>query len=416
MSRIVADILFSSIIGDAAGYSFNGMKKNHIKAVFKEISGYTDPAPGLKGNMQRWRKPGLYSSISQNILITAACVDRRGLNLSEYVNTVQNSPDVSGAEYGIFRDPGPAEKNFISRVRAGENEGHHFSLSCSRILPPVLSILLVKNEDEHLITAVKYISLYTKSSTTIACSAILLQLIKDLIEVKDRQILKTALISAEKTRDRIIKNQQKIFESGHNPDYIIEDSESLLKLFKNLNSSGNPAEYEKMICSAADKKKTNEITRGSVNLPETILPMAVVLSDLCPEPEEIFNIAVQEGGASSPLAALSAAITTASRGIHIPETFSDSLVNKRKINTIIDLIAEDKNRDLIIQEIFNTEPGLTAKESEEHKARNKNIPAAKEKKKKTGRDIESELSRHVVESWTKVDKAKWKKERKKEKS
>ncbi len=60
MKGEVSDIILAAITGDAAGYTLNGMKKNHIKAVFREISGYIDPAPGLKNNMQRWKKPGLY--------------------------------------------------------------------------------------------------------------------------------------------------------------------------------------------------------------------------------------------------------------------------------------------------------------------------------------------------------------------
>jgi len=417
MNRTVAEILYSAIIGDAAGYTFNGMKKNHIKAVFKDINGYTDPAPGLKDNMQKWKKPGLYSSISQNILLTAACTDKRGLNLAEYIKAVKNSPEVSGAESGIFRDPGITEKNFLFRVQSGEDAGHSFNLPCSRLLPPVLSLLLIKNENEHLISVVKLISLYTKSSSTIACSILLLQLIKDLIAIKETGIIQTALISSEKSGNEIILNQQKIFDTGHNPDYIIKESESLQDLFKNLITAKNHEEYEKIICAHADKKKTKEITRASINLPETILPMAIILSDICSDPEKIFNTASREGGASSPLTSLAAAITASRYGFNIPETLINTLVNKKRISSMIQLIADDKNRSSIITEIYNTEPNLTAKEIEEYKAKNKNIPVTKEnKKKKTGRDFEAELSKHVVESWTKIDKAKWKKERKKENS
>ncbi len=283
MNRTVADILFSAIIGDAAGYTFNGMKKNHIKAVFRDITGYTDPAPALKDNMQRWKKPGLYSSITQNLLLTAACTDKRGFHPDEFIKAVKNSTDLSGVESGIFRDPGEAERNFIFRVKNDENKAHPYTLPCSRLLPPVLSFLLVKNENEHLISAVKYIQLFTKSSSTIACSIFLLQLIRDLIDEKNdnnRKILHTALISAEKAKNDIIANQNRIFDSGLNPDYITAEADSLSELFKELTSSKNSGDYEKIICRHADKKKTGTITRGSVNLPETILPMAVMLSEL----------------------------------------------------------------------------------------------------------------------------------------
>ena len=79
----------------------------------------------------------------------------------------------------------------------------------------------------------------------------------------------------------------------------------------------------KLYAHTADKKMTNTITRGSVNLPETILPMAVVLSDQCSDPERIFNIAAQEGGSASSLTSLSAAISAAFHGIHIPENLNE---------------------------------------------------------------------------------------------
>jgi hypothetical protein len=348
-----------------------------------------------------------------------ACTDKRSFHDDEFIKAVKNSPDVSGVESGIFRDPGEAEKNFIFRVKNDENTSHHFTIPCSRLLTPVLSLLLVKNENEHVISAVKYIQLFTKSSSTIACSILLLQLIKDLIAEKNDnnlKILHTALISAEKAKNDIISNQNRIFDSGLNPDYIITEADSLIELFKELANNKNNPDYEKIICMRADKKKTGTITRGSVNLPDTILPMAVILSDLCTVPENIFNIAVREGGASSSLTSISAAITAAFYGVHIPDVLTDTLVNKKRISAIIDQVAEDKNRASIITEIYATEPGLTAKEYEEYKAKNKNIPLTKEKKKKSRGEIESELTKHVVESWTKLDKAKWKKERKKDNS
>ncbi len=412
MNRTIADILFSAIIGDAAGYTLNGMKKNHIKAVFRDITGFTDPVPALKDSMQKWRKPGLYSSISQNILITAACTDRKGLNLNEFIKAVKNSPEVPGTEYGIFRDAGDVEKNFILNIKSGSSTGPNYMAPCSRLLPPALSLLLIQNEKELLISAVKYITLFTRSSSTIACSILLLYLVKNLIAEKDRTILQTALFSARNLKNEITLNQMRIFDTGLNPDYIMSESDYLLELFSELSREKNTAEFETIICSFADKKNTNTITRGSVNLPETILPMAVVISDQCSDPENIFSLAAREGGAASSLTSLAAAISAACYGIHIPENLARELANKKKISAIIDQIASDKERASIINEIYNNEPGLTIKEMEEYRAKNKNISTPREKKRKTRGEIESELSKHVVEKWTKLDKAKWKKERK----
>ena len=416
MNRTIADILFSAIIGDAAGYTLNGMKKNHIHAVFRDLSGYINPEPGLKNNMHKWKKAGLYSSISQNILITAACTDNKNINLNEFINAIKNAPEIPGIEYGIFRDPGDAEKNFILHTKKNETWTNNFDHPCSRILPPVSALLLIKNEKNYLTSVLNYISLFTKNRSTIACSLFLIHFLNDIIQDRGQSILETANLSAEKTESIINSNQNIIFNSGINPDYILSEIISIRELLREFKNCSDIDNCEKAICSNAGKKYSYKITRAGVNLPETILPMAIVLSNSCSDPEKIFNMAMSEGGASSPLTSLSASITTAFHGLNIPENLLNNLINKKKIFAYIDQIGEDKNRDSIIPELYNTESGLTIKEYEEYKAKTKNLKITKSKNKNKGqREIESGLSKHIVESWTKIDKAKWKKERNKEK-
>ena len=415
MNGIIADIIFSSIIGDAAGYTLNGMKKNHIKAVFKEISGYVDPLPALKNNMHRWRKPGLYSSISQNILITAASVDRKGLNFDKYTDSVRNALDICEAEFGIFRDSGDAEKNFFNWIKTGKRTELQYINPCSRPLPAVIPLLFINDEKVRFITVINYISLFTRNSTTIVSSILLIKIIKEAIEKRGSSILEIAFHSAGLVKDELIEHQDIIFNAGYNPDNLISDSDNYLKLFKELFYCKDHALYEKIICDYADKRSTNKVTRGSINLPDTILPMGVILSDLCSDPEKIYKIAAEEGGSASSLAAVSSAITSAFYGLNIPEEYLNSLINKKRIKSIIGLLTDDKNRSLIFDEIADAEPKLTDKELEEFRAKNKGIVVVK-KKKRERKDIESELSKHIVESWTKLDKAKWKKERKRDKS
>ncbi|MCL1864679.1 MAG: ADP-ribosylglycohydrolase family protein [Spirochaetes bacterium] len=414
MDRIIADIIFSSIIGDAAGYTLNGMKKNHINAVFKEINGYVDPSPALKNNMYRWKKAGLYSSISQNILITAACVERNGLNFDKYTGSVQKALDICESEFGIFRDPGEAEKNFFNRIKNGKNEIRQYINPCSRPLPLVIPLLFIKNEQVRFITVINYISLFTRNSSTIVGSILFVEMLKNLIKREGNDILEIALNSAELVKNRLIYYQDIIFSTGYNPDYLILDSDNYFKLFKELYESKDPALYEKIICDYAEKRSTNRITRANINLPDTILPMGVILSKICSDPAKIYKTGAMEGGSASSLTAVSSAVTAAFYGQSIPEEYLNSLINKKRIKNIIDLLTDDKNRDLIIDEIINGEPKLTNKELEEFRAKNKGIAVANKKKRKRA-DIESEMSKHIVESWTKLDKAKWKKDRKRDK-
>jgi ADP-ribosylglycohydrolase len=414
MTTAIADILYSAIIGDAVGYTLNGMKKNHIKAIFRDFSTYINPEPGLKNNMYKWKKAGLYSSISQNIMIISACIDKKNFNVKNYINAFKKNPEIPGSDYGIFRDPGEAEKNFILTIKDSEIKINKFDRPCSRILPPIAAFLLIKNESDYIHSVLKYITLFTKNSSTLAYSLFYIYFLYNILEKRGHSILETACNSAGITKNIIKNNQVVIFNSGINPDYILSEIMSIHVLFRKLKTISDIETCEKIICSEAEKKYNQRITRASINLPDTILPMSIVLSNSCPEPAGIFTMAVSEGGASSSLTSLSASITTAFQGKNIPEKLLHDLINKKKISMFIENIAGDKNRESIITDLYNSESGLTIKELEEFKAKTKNLNLAKhQKKKKPKIDVDSHLSRHIVESWTKLDKAKWKKERNK---
>ena len=108
---------------------------------------------------------------------------------------------------------------------------------------------------------------------------------------------------------------------------------SISELLRKLKSFSDIENCEREICANAEKKYPYKITRAAINLPETILPMAIILSNSCSDPEKIFSMAMSEGGASSPLTSLSASITTAFHGLNIPENLLNNLINKKKIFT-----------------------------------------------------------------------------------
>ncbi|RPI89409.1 MAG: ADP-ribosylglycohydrolase family protein, partial [Spirochaetales bacterium] len=58
-------ILLGALTGDALCTPLEGLSAGHIRSVLGHIGDYADPEPALKGKMDRWRKPALYSSLSQ---------------------------------------------------------------------------------------------------------------------------------------------------------------------------------------------------------------------------------------------------------------------------------------------------------------------------------------------------------------
>ncbi len=292
-----------------------------------------------------------------------------------------------------------------------------FDYPCSRLLPASIPFLMIKIYEERTLAAIKYISLFTDNTMTQASSLLLLKIIEYLLSDKEKNILETAFSSAESLKNELQDMQGKIFSTGHNPDYIISSTDALTSIFSELSRSRGGDNYEEIICRHASKNYGRDISRGSVNLPDTVLPMAVVLSDRYSEPDMLFEMALREGGASSSIVSLAFALSAAYYGNEMPANLTRDMANKKRIHTLVDLAGDDKNRLSVINEIYTSEQGLTVKEIEEHRAKNRNLPQKTDnKKKKTRADIESELSRHVVESWTKLDKAKWKKERKRDNS
>lgn len=412
MKNSIEDIIYSAIIGDASGYTLGGMKSAHIKAVFKDEEGYPDPAPALKGNMDRWRKPGLYSSITQFMLIAAASVEKNNFRTDRFMEAIKKAPEHPEGEFSFFREPGQAEQFLISSGRTEKKESIvPFTRSCARILPISIPLLLINNEKSLLCDTLKFVSLFTSDATTASHAFIFLRILKDLSLAEGRGgFSECAVESARKAEEVISETQHGIFDCGYNPDYILEEAGTFVKLIQRVLAVSDHEKAEKIICETANVRLKTPVTRGSVNLPETVLPFALSLSGLTVPHSAIFHAASREGGVASSLASVSAALTTAFYGMNIPDKLKEEIANKKKIAHIIELLTSTGERGEIIRILYDSEPGLTSKEMEEYRARNKKEPK-KPGPPKNRKDVESELTKHVVESWTKIDKAKWRKER-----
>jgi len=412
MNNSINDIIFSAIIGDASGYTLNGMKSAHIKAVFKDMPGYLDPEPALKNSMEKWRKPGLYSSITQFMFIVSASIERNVFRTDRFIEAVKKAPELSESEFSFFREPGLAEQSFISSVRGDKKgQGIPFVFSCSRLLPVSIPLLMTENENVLLDSVLRLISLFKADAATAAHSYIFLKILKELSVTESRGSFFDCVAGAARDGfDFLEGNQHRIFDCGYNPDTLLEEIRIFIGLLDKIIAIKDIGKAEKIICETANMRLKSPVSRGSVNLPQTVFPFAVMLSNLTMPHNAVFHTASREGGAASPLASISAALTTAFYGLDIPESLKAGLANKKKVSGMIDALSLKNFRNEIIDILYESEPGLTSKEIEEYRARNKKEPKKQAPQKKR-RDIESEMTKHIVESWTKIDKAKWKKER-----
>lgn len=124
-------IIIGAAIGDALCSPLDGLGPGHIRSIFGRVREYLDPAPALKGRLDRWKKPALYTSISQTImLILISAREDGGPDMDRFLRSLEDNPPVEGNLYGAFRHPGPAERILIEkRVRGPEASP---SFSCAR--------------------------------------------------------------------------------------------------------------------------------------------------------------------------------------------------------------------------------------------------------------------------------------------
>lgn len=406
-------ILKGIITGDAAGYTLNGLKKAHINAVFRDLSGFTDAAPALKHGMEKWRKPGLYSSISQFMLLAGACTEGRFFNAEKFRETVKNAPELSDLDYSYFRDPGTAEKYFISNAGAVQAHQHGFDLPCARIIPVTLPLLMLRmNGDDLIIPVFRFVSMFTSDISTAISSALLVHMVDGINPESGLSLFESAIASSASIAAYVEENQHQMFDLGYNPDYVINDAQYINTIIRKISRSESIAACEQVIINEINKRLKTPVTRGSVNLPFTVFPFALSIAAYTPDHHDVFIAAAAEGGASSALTSIAGALTCATHGDCIPGELEEGLINRKRIISMVSDIAAGKNRDQIIIELASQESSLTKKEHEEFLAKNRKSVRKKSSgsEKKPGKP-EDALSKHIVESWTKIDKAKWKKEK-----
>jgi hypothetical protein len=207
-----------------------------------------------------------------------------------------------------------------------------------------------------------------------------------------------------------------LFTLGFNPDNVFNSVERYNKVFAAL-APGIPLRAaESTIIDAANQFMKTPASRATVNNPLFLLPFAwhIAASHINDPGSALFS-ALREGGHTASLCMLTGIFCGA---LHrsaewIPEALISALVNKTRILTLGQAILTGKKYKDDISAFIESEHALTQKSLEEYNSRLRHYKP-KSKKPKSRSDQERELSHHVVESWTKLDKAKWKKQRKKQ--
>ncbi|MGL4369933.1 MAG: hypothetical protein ACRCUT_09730, partial [Spirochaetota bacterium] len=127
-------------------------------------------------------------------------------------------------------------------------------------------------------------------------------------------------------------------------------------------------------------------------------------------PETCLLSCAAEGGSSGILCSCAGMIAGAFYGSPAAAPLFGAMINHKQISALISRAAAGSGSRRDAAAFINAEISLTAKETDEREARLKHCKTKTPARKKERRDETQAMTRHVVESWTKIDKARWKKE------
>jgi hypothetical protein len=414
----IKEMLLAAVIGDALGTPFDGLTKGHLSAVFGRIDGYTDPEPALRHHMENWKKPALYSSLSQFLLIMVMSVRENRRNLSGgIISSFEKAMASGNRESGIFRHTGKAEKMLFMRLGNPDEvrELRSPSPACTRV-PVMVAAAAAASGHLSLPELLSMTGIFTAHVDTAAAALVLYRTLWAVMGeggTRSGNPVDIALQAAESAREDFVKNPASAFNAGINPDTLVASLERYGAVFSALAGARDRDAAERAIITIVNTTLKTPVTRATVNNPLCLVPYAVFISASAGDTSEALLSAAMEGGSTAPLCALTGALAGAGggTGMSAAELLSN-LINRKKIIALTDGIAGGSLPASALREFIEAEVSLSAKEDDERAARLKHA-TVKQKTKPSRRDLEEKLARHAVESWTKLDKARWKKEKKK---
>ncbi len=394
----LTQVLHGIIIADALASPLDNLSAEHIRNIFGSIRDYTDPTPALKHKLHLWKKPGMYTALSQYCIILSAINSHQNIfNYKQVSDFIFSFGDSSR----IFRHP----QGFLQQLNLAYDAPTVESMVC---IPTLL--FLQKHHPESIIN---FILTHNKNAATFVASVFLYTLLEDIIQRQllslDSSLLYTA---ATNTVEFTHHYSSVIFSNGGNPHNVIEAAQDLSTMIKNLPLAIDELSFIQYCVPFANKWSKNIYTRLNVNHPFALLSLALYCISTIEKESLLFSTA-NKGGKVSLLVPLVALIATTLYGYAIiPQILIQNLINKKRITRFLELLQHNSLSMDFLYEFFQNEEKMTLKEHEELESKLKHVAI---KTKKKAEDKFNNMTHLVVESWTKLDKAKWKKERRKRK-
>ena len=413
MNEQAYSILMGILIGDAVGYPVDSLGKGHIRSTLGALSGFADPAGALKGHIERWRKPGLLSASGQLLLCAAAAARGRELSAASCASLIASNGEGGAAGTGPFRTTSRLLRVFLSNAYGREVAA---GPSASAAVLPVCAggaVTVAVNRTLDGGECLSFAAGFGADADSAIASELLGRVLAACVNGAGFPDLTVFSRTGEELAVWCAENEPLLFSAGFNPVAAVSSARELAAIFRSLEECSSAEAGEKLIVEAVNRRLKTPVTRATVDHPFAVLPYAALLAGLYRGvPSTALFRAGEEGGASSALCALVGAfICSEADPLELYGPLFQSLVNRRELVSCAEKIASGTFAPREIAAFLSSESALSSKENEEREARMKHGKVSAPPKKKDRREQERSLTRHVVESWTKADKARWKKER-----
>jgi len=407
----IESILMGLAYGDALGSLFDGMSRGHVDSHFRTLTGFPDTFDALKGHYDRWRKPGLYGGLTQLTLLASILGCERPGDPFRLADFIVEKGRVVDATTGIYRAPGRfLEEYLVTLFRGGTGELTGLDHLSATVVPVAaggflpLSVYAPPSPVD-LIAYARAMGADIFGSVGSALFSLILH--RGMAVDTGGNIIGDCVIEAERLVDDMTSLQPQLFGKGVNPDRAVATARIFADIFRDIEAVGDAEEAERIIVKHLCGMTKSPVTRATIDHPCAILPFAAIIAS-SGDAASLYQ-AARFGGNTMALCALTGMYAGAFCDGFPPE-IEEGLVNRKGIADIIGRIAKGEADTGDAGDFFIREIPLSSKENDERNARLRHVKIP-EKKKRTSSERESALTRHVVESWTKTDKARWRKER-----
>ncbi len=404
MTNAVTGALMGAAVGDALGSCVDGAKAGMIKNACRTLSDYIDPAEIFgREKSFKWRKPGLYTSITQQAMaVSESLVGDRGVRPEKTAARFLSLCGNSESPYGIFRMPDRNLRAALDALREGlpwDRAGSEYpgAGAAARIAPVALHLI---ERESALPDAVMRLSLIThRSVPAVSAAAAVAQMVMRLAAVAPDDFTAKAELIRE-TAAFCVKIETALCEShtASLPSYARREkyyfSDMLMGLADQLGRE--PAQVEKWIVESSAKnapepvaRPTHEVACASVVY--AIYNALVYSHDF----EKAVTVTLNAGGFASAACAITGAIAGALHGAEaIPERWLAGLANRRQVALRAEAFARGRIAGPGAEKFIDMESALTKRENDERTSRMKKS-GVELKPKKNREDQFEKLSRPV---------------------